>query len=33
MVRARVGMSIVEKIAIIWLVLIVLLIWLGHLRQ
>jgi hypothetical protein len=26
-------MSIVEKIAIIWLVLIVLLIWLGHLRQ
>jgi hypothetical protein len=28
-----VAMSIVEKIAIIWLVLIVLLIWLGHLRQ
>jgi hypothetical protein len=29
-VRARVGMSIVEKIVIIWLVLIVLLIWLGR---
>jgi hypothetical protein len=26
-------MSIVEKIAIIWLVLIVLLIWLGHLAN